>query len=689
MFTHTTIAASLAAAVVVAGGLTLAGSVATAPAAEAATPIVKKGDILVPTFGTIFNGGGIDKIDPVTRIRSRAASFGVNDATSDVAAAPDGDFFVGNSDGRIIRVDDATGAQTTVHFEFSQNGVALHDIAVGSDGRLIGLLNEQTGTSLVRFEAQNGVTVLAEDGLFDRPNELAIEHDGRVLVTDANRVLRVDPTTGAQSTVGSFPTAAEGLAVRSDGQIFVRTEAEAGIPPRLMKLDPVTGAVTQVSSGSFLDTSSGSSGLAFENGTHVVSAEGGFFTPGSVVRINTFTGNQDRLIQLGRFENLNIAVAGVNQIPSTPLPVAVNDTFTMERPAGELVAGVLGNDRDPLGQSLKAERLSQPSHGFTSFNADGSFFYFPDNGFVGTDTFTYLTVAADGRKSAPATVTLKVLAAQAPVAKDDFFNDQATATSTQYTFNGQSVLDNDVDPQSDVLAAKILTQPKTGLVSLSDDGTLALLTPLGFSGQVSFTYTASDGPNKSNAATATLQVSPSPTNTQPTIQVGSGGSISSTGLGGSMNLQVADAQTGSNALTLSATSSNPALVPVSNVTFSGLGAARAVTITPLTGKTGNATITLKVTDGGGLSKTVVIEVKVGGNAADTLTGTSGADMLFGLGGGDTLIGRGGIDLIGGGAANDTMTGGTGADTFRGGTGTNTVTDFSTAEGDKATEAKTA
>ena len=137
----------------------------------------------------------------------------------------------------------------------------------------------------------------------------------------------------------------------------------------------------------------------------------------------------------------------------------------MDGSTGELPSrpGVLGNDSDPLGQSTHGRRWSpSPATVSSASSAPRVFFYFPNSGFVGTDTFTYRAVAADGRKSAPATVTLNVLPAQAPVAKDDFFNAQATATSTQYTFNGQSVLDNDVDPQSDVLAAKILTQPSKG-----------------------------------------------------------------------------------------------------------------------------------------------------------------------------------------------------------------------------------
>ena len=155
MFTHTTIAASLAAAAV-AGGSPWQARWRPPQLPNAATPIVKKGDILVPTYGTIFNGGGIDKIDPVTRIRSRAASFGVNDATNDVAAAPDGDFFVGNQDGRVRKVDAATGAQTTIKFPFSEFGVALDDLAVGADGSPIGLINEETGTVWSGSRAERG-----------------------------------------------------------------------------------------------------------------------------------------------------------------------------------------------------------------------------------------------------------------------------------------------------------------------------------------------------------------------------------------------------------------------------------------------------------------------------------------------------------------------------------------------------
>ena len=60
---------------------------------------------------------------------------------------------------------------------------------------------------------------------------------------------------------------------------------------------------------------------------------------------------------------------------------------------------------------------------------------------------------------------------------------------------------------------------------------------------------------------------------------------------------VGDAETPVASLTLSGSSSNPALVPASNIVFGGSGANRTVTVTPAANQTGTATITVTVSDG--------------------------------------------------------------------------------------------
>ncbi|TWU44125.1 hypothetical protein Q31b_16600 [Novipirellula aureliae] len=92
----------------------------------------------------------------------------------------------------------------------------------------------------------------------------------------------------------------------------------------------------------------------------------------------------------------------------------------------------------------------------------------------------------------------------------------------------------------------------------------------------------------------------------------------------SIPLTVFDAQTDVDDLTITATSSNTALVPNSaaNLTLSGTGIGRAITVTPLPNQSGKATITMTVTDGDGLTDTQVFELNVAGV-------TGGLDLDFG------------------------------------------------------------
>ena len=76
---------------------------------------------------------------------------------------------------------------------------------------------------------------------------------------------------------------------------------------------------------------------------------------------------------------------------TTP-PVATDDTFNTTPGDSLMVAapGVLGNDTDAEADSLAAVLLTEPANGSLTFNSDGSFIYTPNDGFTGTDTFTYL-----------------------------------------------------------------------------------------------------------------------------------------------------------------------------------------------------------------------------------------------------------------------------------------------------------
>ena len=60
---------------------------------------------------------------------------------------------------------------------------------------------------------------------------------------------------------------------------------------------------------------------------------------------------------------------------------------------------------------------------------------------------------------------------------------------------------------------------------------------------------------------------------------------------------VGDGQTAAGSLIVSASSSNPTLVPVANIVFGGSGANRTVSVRPAVNELGTATITVTVSDG--------------------------------------------------------------------------------------------
>jgi hypothetical protein len=162
----------------------------------------------------------------------------------------------------------------------------------------------------------------------------------------------------------------------------------------------------------------------------------------------------------------------------------------------------------------------------------------------------------------------------------------------------------------------------------------------------------------------------------PTVAVAPGGRINGPSAG-TFNLNLLDVDTPVNALTLSASSSNPTLVPDANVVFAGTGLNRTVSIRidPTKIKknvSAKAIITIKVNDGLSTGE-VPITVIASGQGDDTLVGTAGADLIFGGIGDDRLEGDRGNDLLSGGPGDDQLVGGNGGDSLDGGPGDDLLT----------------
>ncbi|MBC7877201.1 MAG: ExeM/NucH family extracellular endonuclease [Anaerolineales bacterium] len=174
---------------------------------------------------------------------------------------------------------------------------------------------------------------------------------------------------------------------------------------------------------------------------------------------------------------------------------------------------------------------------------------------------------------------------------------------------------------------------------------------------------ATDAVGNGNTASTSTDNTVIFNNTAPTIVVSAGGSCNASGLSGTMNLTITDAE--GDTLALSGSSSNTSAVPNANITFGGSGSNRTVTITAVPAATVRTAIVTITVDDGISTSSVTINVVVGTTGNNTLNGTSGADMILGLDGNDTLNGLAGNDLLCSGDKNDTLSGGDNDDTLDG------------------------
>ncbi|HSA08807.1 MAG TPA: right-handed parallel beta-helix repeat-containing protein [Candidatus Paceibacterota bacterium] len=129
-----------------------------------------------------------------------------------------------------------------------------------------------------------------------------------------------------------------------------------------------------------------------------------------------------------------------------------------------------------------------------------------------------------------------------------------------------------------------------------------------------------------NCQVGTITIEPYGQNTPPTISSIANQDLTAGNSSGPLAFTVDDAEVAATSLEVSASSSNPSLVPTANIVLGGSGASRTVTVTPASGQTGTATIALTVSDGSLSSSTGFTLTVVNPPVASGLTfeATSGA-----------------------------------------------------------------
>jgi VCBS repeat-containing protein len=320
-----------------------------------------------------------------------------------------------------------------------------------------------------------------------------------------------------------------------------------GLSPGLLN---ITGNYTQNSTGALniefggLNPGTGFdqlniSGIATLAGTLNISTIGSFCPEGSfeimtfASRTGDFTTNNGLNFGGGRAFTLSPGATNYILTKTGPecniAPVANNDSFSTNEDTllNVPAPGVLGNDTDDGNSLITAVRLTGPSNGTLSLGANGSFVYFPNANFNGTDSFTYK--ASDSVfESNTVTVTITVNAVNdRPVALNDM------ATTDQGMQVTVSVLANDTDVEGDTLTVTSVTQGGKGTVIINPDKTVSYTPNANSCAIDSFTYTVSDGNGGTDTATVTITITDNaaPTITAPpAVSVGTGAGAGSCGV---------------------------------------------------------------------------------------------------------------------------------------------------------------
>lgn len=207
----------------------------------------------------------------------------------------------------------------------------------------------------------------------------------------------------------------------------------------------------------------------------------------------------------------NIANVSVAVTPVNDLPVTVADSYGGNASITLNVAppGVLGNDTDVDGDTLRAFIDSGTTNGTVTLWKGGAFRYVPNPGFSGVDSFTYHSFdgTANGN-TVQVTLNIAPPANKPPLAVDDSF---ATPVDSFIKLN---VMANDSDPDGslDWSSLTIVGGPTNPLntATVNAKGNAIFFSPSGgFTGVETLTYTIRDNQGAlSNVATVTVTVGP-------------------------------------------------------------------------------------------------------------------------------------------------------------------------------------
>ena len=321
----------------------------------------------------------------------------------------------------------------------------------------------------------------------------------------------------------------------------------------------------------------------------------------------------------GDFSNESVSTIplNANQAPTlnTIANVAINEDASAQSVNLSGISTGATNETQTLtvtASSSNAGLIPNPSVTYTSPNATGSLAFTPVANASGSATVT-VTVNDGGASNniVTRTFTVTVNAANDAPTITALSSLTITEDAAAQTVNLSGISAGAGESQTLSVSASssntgLIPNPSVTYTSPNATGTLAFTPVANASGSATVTVTVNDGGASNNIVTSTFTVTVNAANDAPTLNTlanitvneGTAQTVSLAGIGtGATN----ESQT----LTVTASSSNPGLIPNPTVSYTSPSATGSLSFTPATGTSGSATITVTVNDAGAANNTFV------------------------------------------------------------------------------------
>ena len=544
---------------------------------------------VVPVSGVVFGGSGANRTVTVTPALNANGSALITINLSDgsdtvstsftvtVNAVNDQPTITSIAD-QDINEDANTGDLAFTVGDVETAATALTVTASSSNTTLVPLANITFGgsganrtvrvTPVVNQFGSAAVTLTVSDGALSRIDTFNINvtdvNDAPTITTVADQTINEDGATGALTfTIGDLETSARLLTV-------TQTSSNTTLVPASTIVLGGTGAARTV------------------NVTPVVN-QAGTATITLTVSDGVATASTSFLLT-------------VNPVNDAPTIGVISDRSTNEDTAS--VVNLSIGDVDTAATSLTLSAIS----------SDTALVAVSNIVFTGTGTSRTATITPNANQSGAATILITVsdgfqTATQLFVLTVNVVNDAPTITAiTDRTINEDGTTGRigftvgDFETFASSLAVSVVSSSNPALVPLGNivlKGTAAqrdvTVTPAANQhGTSEITLSVSDGVL---AASSSFVLTVNSVNDLPTITAIADQAINEDANTGAVHFVIGDVETAANSLTLSATTSNATLVPLSGINFGGSGTSRTVQVTPVANLSGSATITVTVSDG--------------------------------------------------------------------------------------------